>query len=230
MDDYDNDNERKMSRNALLRPRPTSLLMSATTVDLIRHGEPVGGRMIRGNGCDHRLNSLGWTQMRAAVQPAIDAGAPWQQIVSSPMARCREFAVELAGRLGLPLAVEPDLREIGMGAWEGLRPAEIAAQDPGGFEAFRRDPVAHRPPGGEQLAAFRSRVARAYARQLAHWPGRHLLIVCHGGVSRALIGHALGADDAAWYRMTIDYAGVSRLVHDRFGASVHYVNARCARG
>jgi probable phosphoglycerate mutase len=202
----------------------------STTIDLIRHGEPVGGRMIRGNGCDHPLSETGWAQMRAAVQPAEGAAPPWQQIVSSPMARCREFAGELASDLGLPLALEPGLREIGMGAWEGLRPAEAAAASPAAFEAFRRDPAAKRPPGGEQLADFRRRVARAYARQLAHWPGRHLLIVCHAGVSRAILGHLLGADDAAWYRIAIDYAGLSRIIHDpRYGAAVQFINARRAR-
>jgi alpha-ribazole phosphatase len=203
--------------------------MQDTVVDLIRHGEPVGGRMIRGNGCDHPLSETGWAQMRAAVAPAIAQGAPWQQIVSSPMARCREFAGEVASRLGLPLAVEPELREIGMGAWEGHRHSEVAGADPVFFDAFRRDPVAHRPPGGEGLAAFRERIARAYTRQLAHWPGQHLLIVCHAGVSRAVLGYVLGAEDAAWYRMTIDYAGVSRIAHGAFGGSVHFVNAPHAR-
>ena len=203
--------------------------MPETVVDLIRHGEPVGGRMIRGNGCDHPLSELGWTQMRTAVEPADGEPAPWQQVVSSPMARCHAFAVELATRLGLPLAVEPELREIGMGAWEGLRPSDVAAAQPDAFQAFRADPATHRPPGGEPLSAFRERIARAYERQLAHWPGRHLLIVCHAGVSRAVLGHVLGADDAAWYRIGIDYAGMSRIRHGRHGAAIDYVNARQVR-
>ncbi|WP_295885397.1 histidine phosphatase family protein [uncultured Thiohalocapsa sp.] len=204
--------------------------MQETVVDLIRHGEPAGGRMIRGNGCDHPLSTTGWAQMRPAVAPAAEGKAPWQQIVTSPMRRCHAFAVELAGHLGLPLAVEPQLREIGMGAWEGRRPTEVAVAEPDAFHAFRSDPVAHRPPGGEQLADFRRRIARAYERQLAHWPGHRLLIVCHAGVTRAVLGHVLGAEDAAWYRMAIDYAGVSRVRHGVFGAAVEYVNARKARG
>jgi probable phosphoglycerate mutase len=204
--------------------------MQETIVDLIRHGEPVGGRMIRGNGCDHPLSELGWAQMRAAVDDHAGGPPGWQQVISSPMARCREFAMELASRLGLPLGVEPELREIGMGAWEGMRPSEVAAAEPDAFQAFRRDPVGHRPPGGEGLAAFRERIARAYERQLVHWPGRHLIIVCHAGVSRAIVGHVLGADEAAWYRIVIDYAGVSRIRHGRHGAAVEYMNARRARG
>jgi probable phosphoglycerate mutase len=197
-----------------------------TIVDLIRHGEPQGGRMIRGQGVDHPLSALGWEQMRAAV----GAFAPWHQVISSPMARSREFARELANRHGLPLAVDPAFREIAMGGWEGRRSAEIAEQEPEAFSAFRRDPVANRPPGGERLEALQARIGRAYDRQVAAYPGRHLLIVCHAGVSRAIVGHVLNADPEHWYRIRIDYAGLTRVRHDRFGTSLEFVNAERLRG
>jgi len=200
-------------------------MMSETLVDLIRHGEPEGGRMIRGSGVDHPLSALGWRQMRAALGNA----APWHQIVSSPMARCRPFALELAGRHGLPLAVEPTLHEIGMGAWEGRRASEVAAAEPLAYEAFRRDPVRNRPPGGETLEALAGRVGEVFDRLVCVHPGRHLLLVCHAGVSRAILGHALGAPPSAWYRLQIDYAGLSRIRYGRFGAFVEHVNARQLR-
>jgi probable phosphoglycerate mutase len=195
--------------------------MHDTIVDLIRHGEPQGGPMIRGNGCDHPLSALGWRQMWDALGDA----APWDQVVSSPMARCRHVAAAVAGRLGLPLAVEPQLREIGMGRWEGRRRAEIEVEEPQAYLAFLRDPVANRPPGGERLEALRARIGAAYERQVAAWPGRHLLIVCHAGVSRAVVGHLLGADNERWYRMRIDYAGITRIRHGRFGPSIQCINA-----
>lgn len=196
-----------------------------TIVDLIRHGEPRGGRMIRGQGVDHPLSPLGWEQMWAAV----GAEAPWDQILSSPMARSRAFARELAGRYGLPLAIDPELREIAMGAWEGRRPLELMHAEPAAFAEFQRDPVANRPPGGERLEALQARVGRAYERQFATYPGRHLLIVCHAGVSRALIGHVLDAAPQHWSRIRIDYAGLTRIRHDRFGCSLEFVNAERAR-
>jgi probable phosphoglycerate mutase len=196
-----------------------------TIVDLIRHGEPRGGRMIRGQGVDHPLSVLGWQQMWRAVGDDV----PWDQVISSPMARCRVFANRLAAHHGLPLAVDPELREIAMGAWEGRRPAELAHEQPDTFTAFRRDPVANRPPGGERLEALQKRVAHAYGRQLASYPGRHLLIICHAGVMRAIIGHALNADPQHWYRLRIDYAGTARIRHDGFGASLEYVNADSIR-
>lgn len=229
-----------------------------TIIDLIRHGEPEGGRMIRGQGVDHPLGALGWAQMCAAVGETLvhsraplsapgsspnptlipagtsdDAPAPgptavtadWDQILSSPLARCREFALALASRRRLPLAVDPQLREIDMGAWEGHRPNDLAAQAPAAFTDYLRDPVRHRPPGGERLEAMVARVGAAYDRHVASYPGHHLLIVCHAGVSRALIGHLLGADPARWARLRIDYAGLTRIRHGRFGAAIEFVNA-----
>ena len=37
-----------------------------TTFDLLRHGEPVGGRMLRGR-TDHPLSERGWQQVTEAV-------------------------------------------------------------------------------------------------------------------------------------------------------------------
>ena len=181
--------------------------------------------MFRGSGCDHPLNAHGWQQMRAALGDA----APWDQILTSPMARCREFALELAVRHHLPLAVEPQLCEVGMGRWEGRRPTEVAAAEPDAFADFLRDPLMHRPPEGERLEHLRARIGNAYDRQLAAWPGRHLLIVCHAGVTRALMGHLLNADALGWWRMRVDYAGLARIRHGQHGASIEYFNAERIR-
>lgn len=199
--------------------------MRDTFVDLIRHGEPRGGLMIRGRDADHPLSPLGWQQMREAVGDA----APWSQVVSSPLARCREFACELASRHQLPLVVEPELHEISMGRWEGRRHREIAVSEPEAFINFYRDPAVHRPPGGETLEALVARVGHVYDRLLAQHRGRHLLIVAHAGVSKAILGHLLKAEPRHWYRIRIDFAGLCRVRHDRFGAGIQYVNARRLR-
>lgn len=196
--------------------------MSETLVDLIRHGEPVGGARYRGNGTDDPLSVSGWSQMTYA----LGASAPWDQIISSPMSRCRVFAADLAGRHGLPLVVDPQLIEVGMGAWEGRARTAVADEEPERYAAFYRDPVGERPAGAEPLARLLVRVADAYAGHLAAYPGRHLLIVCHAGVMRALVGHLLGADARRWYRIRIDYAGLVRVRHGALGPSIEWVNGR----
>ncbi|MBK1723641.1 histidine phosphatase family protein [Thiocystis violacea] len=194
--------------------------MQDTLIDLIRHGEPVGGRRYRGNGADDPLSPTGWRQMWQAVGD----DAPWDQVISSPMQRCHAFARELAGRHQLPLAVDPGFLEVGMGAWEGRSHAQVEAAEPQRYAAFYRDPVGCRPPGAEPLDAFLARIAAAYARQLAAYPGRRLLIVCHAGVTRAVVGHVLGAEPKGWYRLRVDYAGLTRIREDRFGPSLEFFN------
>ena len=108
----------------------------SVTLDLMRHGEPVGGRKYRGQ-IDDPLSEKGWAQMQAAVGDA----APWTRIVSSPLLRCRAFAEALAGRHELPLILDDRLREVGFGIWEGKSAAEIELEAPGTLARFKADPA-----------------------------------------------------------------------------------------
>jgi broad specificity phosphatase PhoE len=41
------------------------------TLDLLRHGEPEGGRLYRGNLLDNPLSEKGWQQMQASVNGIV---------------------------------------------------------------------------------------------------------------------------------------------------------------
>lgn len=194
--------------------------MADTRIDLIRHGEPEGGARYRGGGTDDPLSARGWGQMRDALGDA----APWDRIITSPLTRCQQFATELAGRHALTLTIEPAFREVGMGVWEGRSHAEVAETEPEAYAAFHRDPVGCRPLGAEPLDGFCARVAETFDRLLESDAGRHLLIVCHAGVSRAIVGHVLRLEPGRWYGINIDYAGISRIRAGRFGPVVEFIN------
>jgi alpha-ribazole phosphatase/probable phosphoglycerate mutase len=182
--------------------------MKATVshVDLLRHGEPVGGRRYRGQ-VDDPLSDKGWRQMRMATATE----RPWKVIVSSPLLRCRAFAEELAGEAGLPLSLDDRLKEVGFGRWEGKTAEELEAAQPGIVFAFKRDPVGCRPEGAEALAAFHERVAAAYDEILLRHAGNHVLIVAHAGVIRMVLSRVLGLDPAHAYRIQIGSAALARL-------------------
>jgi alpha-ribazole phosphatase/probable phosphoglycerate mutase len=186
-----------------------------TIVDLIRHGEPVGGQKYRGQ-TDDPLSEKGWAQMRAAVA----AHRPWQQIVSSPLSRCRVFAEELARRHDLPLELDERFKEIGFGAWEGRTAEELKRDDPDVVHRFWLDPVTHRPPGAEPLAKFQGRVIAAWEELVARQRGRHVLVVCHAGVVRMLVSHALGIPLERLFRIQVPNAGLTRLKVSHNGAGV----------
>ena len=187
----------------------------STTLDLMRHGEPVGGRRYRGQ-IDDPLSEKGWAQMRAAVGEA----APWTRIVSSPLLRCRAFAEILADRHGLPLAFDDRLKEVGFGEWEGLSAAEIEQAAPGTLARFKADPVNARPQGAEPLADFQARVAAGLEGLLAQHAGQHVLLVGHAGVIRMALAWALHIPLEHAYRIEVASATLTRLRFDAGRASL----------
>lgn len=161
--------------------------MTDTRIDLLRHGETEGGARYRG-AIDDALSARGWEQMRAVVGES----GPWSRIVSSPLQRCAAFASETEQIHRLPLDIEPRLRELHFGDWEGKTSVEIHAAWPDRLERFWSDPVNHPPPGGENFSAFQARVLGAWDDLLARHAGAHLLIVTHGGPIRVILGRARG--------------------------------------
>ena len=186
-----------------------------TTLDLMRHGEPVGGRKYRGQ-VDDPLSDKGWAQMHAAVGET----PPWSGIVSSPLLRCRAFAETLAERHGLPLALDDRLKEVGFGDWEGRTAAEIEADAPGALARFKADPVNARPFGSEPLAEFHARVSAALDDVLAANDGRHVLLVGHAGVMRMALAWALHIPLEHAYRIEVATASITRLRFDDGRASL----------
>jgi len=176
-----------------------------TYIDVIRHGEPEGGRRYRGYSVDDPLTEKGWTQMRAAVTK----NSPWQHIVSSPLKRCLEFAQELADDLQINVSVDDRIKEIGFGVWEGKTPEEILAEDADALNHFYRDPVNNRPQGAEPLDTFSDRVWQAYQAIAEEHKGKHVLIVAHAGVARAITANILRMSlDDVYSRLGIEYGGV----------------------
>lgn len=179
---------------------------STVLVDLIRHGEPVGGRRYRGQS-DDPLSDKGWQQMWEAVADHH----PWDGVLASPLRRCREFAEALCQRHGLPLALDDRLMEIGFGQWEGRTASQICASDPDRLRRFWTDPLNNRPPGAEQLMAFAARVVAAWDDCLDARHGQHVLVVAHAGVIRMIMRHVLDMPLERLFRIQVGNAAITRI-------------------
>jgi alpha-ribazole phosphatase len=176
-----------------------------TYIDVIRHGEPVGGRRYRGFSVDDPLTEKGWEQMRAAVPET----PKWQHIVSSPLKRCLDFSQELANDLQVEYSVEDNVKEIGFGDWEGKTPEEILAQDSEALNHFYQDPVNNRPAGAEPLDSFSERVWGAYQKIIKEHQNKHILVVAHAGVARAITANILQMSlDDVYSRLKIEYGAI----------------------
>jgi alpha-ribazole phosphatase len=181
-------------------------LSDTTTIDLLRHGEPVGGKRYRGQ-LDDPLSELGWRQMRHAAS----AANPWQAIITSPLCRCHEFARELSSKLSIPLTIDDRLKEVGFGSWEGQTRQMIQTRDASILSQFYCDPINNRPAGAEPLEEFSRRVVEALQAAVQNHCGQHILLVAHAGVIRAALASTLNLPLANMYRFSIASASLSRI-------------------
>lgn len=182
--------------------------MPETRIDLLRHGQCEGGEIFRGS-TDVALTNEGWSAMRSSLTGMEPA--PWQRIVSSPLQRCRRFAEALSEQWDLPLTLEPDLREMHFGDWEGREYADLWDNDPQ-LRLWGEDPERHTPPNGEPLAEFAARVLGALEHLACAHSDEHLLIVTHGGVIRLLLTQAKGWPRSEMRQMPVPYAHFASLV------------------
>lgn len=153
---------------------------------LVRHARPV----VAPGTCYGALDVPADVQANAECAARL-AGVLAQdaQVWVSPLARCLQLAQALqALRPDLAAQVDPDLREIDFGSWEGQRWEAIPKAC---IDAWTDDFCAHRFGGTENVAEFLARidaVRQRTARALAASPGagREAVWLTHAGVARAL--------------------------------------------
>ncbi len=156
---------------------------------LVRHGQSQwnAARRLQGQA-DIGLSELGKRQADA-LRPVIgDIGHC--RAVSSDLERVRDTAHRIGAD---PLQFNQDLREIDVGDWTGLAIDEIRAEDEDAYLGWRAGTSA--PPGGEIWADFVARVTGVIEAERAV-ACQNLLVVCHGGVIRALLQHYVGLNPA----------------------------------
>ena len=183
-----------------------------TQIDVIRHGEPVGGRRYRGHGVDDPLTEAGWQQMWTAVAGRAD----WHHISTSPLTRCLDFAQQLSKKHKIGYSIDDRFKEIGFGTWEGLTPDEILAMDANALDHFYKDPLRNRPEGAEPLETFSKRVWDAYQDISRKHTNENVLVVGHAGVIRAITANILGMElDHVYSNLKIEYGGiVTSIIED----------------
>lgn len=186
-----------------------------TTLLLIRHGETAWNaeRRLQGH-LDIPLNPEGERQARLLA--AALASEPLDLIVSSDLMRAQQTAQAIAELRGMPLQVEPGLRERCYGGFEGLLYSEIEARYPCEFAAWQaRDIDAILPQGQNCGETFRDFFARAtdaiLALARAH-PGRTLALVAHGGVLECAYRLAQGLPLETPRTFKVFNASVNRFV------------------
>ncbi|MBD3664572.1 histidine phosphatase family protein [Sulfitobacter sp. TSTF-M16] len=149
---------------------------------LLRHGHTAWNRAGRIQGrTDIALDDAARAQLgQLRLPPPWDTAALW----SSPLSRAAETAWLVAGR---DPQTDAALMEMNWGAWEGKQGTELHADPASGFRHIETWGWNFTPPGGEPPAALRARLV-PWAKALTD----DAVAVCHIGVMRVLLAHALG--------------------------------------
>ena len=163
-----------------------------TTLLLVRHGETDWNRDGRWQGhADTPLNERGREQARS-LAAQLEGGESIAAVYASDLARARETAEIVAAPLGLEVEIDPRLREIDFGSWEGLTTPEIEQRFPEEVARWRSNDGSQAFAGGETYAEMGERVVRALSDIAAAHPSQTVLVILHGGPIRGILAHAAG--------------------------------------
>lgn len=196
---------------SFVRPR------GATDILLIRHGESVPARedapfeLVEGHG-DPELDPVGVDQAEkvcARLAGRTD-GKAIDAIYVTTLQRTSQTAAPLAKVLGLEPMVEPDLREVFLGEWEGgIYRLKVSQGDPISFrmlEEERWDVI----PGAERDEDFAERVRAGINRIAGKHPDQTVAVFTHGGVIGRAVAEASGSRPFSF--LAANNASITHLV------------------
>lgn len=193
-------------------------------VIFVRHGESVWNEARRFQGhSDPDLSARGRAQAALVAQRLCGVG-PIAALYTSPLRRAAATAEAIGEALGLPARPEGDLREVGLGAWEGLSPAEIGERWGDAYLRWVRDPGSILPAGGEPMDRFWDRVASAVDRIRGAHPAADIVIVSHGGAIGAYLCRALGLGISSLFRFKLENASLTEVLEDHIGTRLALLN------
>ncbi len=182
-----------------------------TELILVRHGQTDWNVEGRYQGqADPPLNETG---LRQARQTALELqNLALSALYTSDLRRAQQTAQVIAEASGLTVQLEPRLREVSLGEWEGELYTDIRACYPALLHRWQEEPLKTIPPGGESILALSRRVLEAVEEIVARHNGQQVCIVAHNVAIATIKCHYLDipleriwsllSPNAAWERLT----------------------------
>lgn len=193
------------------------------TIYLLRHGEirqePGGRRYIGQTDLPLSLSGIRQAERWQVFFDTIDLAA----VYCSDLQRSEQTAQVIVRGHDMEVAPLAALREIDLGAWEGLPFKTVRSEQRQAYERRGRDPGGYRPPSGESFGDLQARVVPCFEEIVGEHNG-NLLIVGHAGVNRVLLCYLLGMPLNHLFRIGQDYAALNVIRVDAPGIRVQAVN------
>jgi len=177
---------------------------------VVRHGETAWNAEGRVQGqLDVPLSEVGVSQARAVA--AALRGEKFSAIYSSDLQRVTQTAEPAARRLGLPVHLDPRLRERHYGMFQTLTYAEVKIKHPEDYARFKAKDPDYDFRTGESLRAFSARSIECLADLATRHPGESILVFTHGGVLEMARRFATQASLSTVREFEIPNCGLNRM-------------------
>ena len=184
--------------------------MPQTLLCVVRHGETAWNAEGRVQGqLDVPLNEVGLSQARAVA--AALQGERFTTIYSSDLQRVTQTAEPSARMLGLPVHLDPRLRERHYGMFQTLTYADVKVLHPEDYARFKAKDPDYDFRTGESLRAFSARSIECLADLAARHSGESILVFTHGGVLEMARRFATGASLSTVREFEIPNCGLNRM-------------------
>jgi broad specificity phosphatase PhoE len=123
--------------------------------------------------------------------------------------------------------VEPSLKEMHFGRWEGLTAAEVEKSEPELYKKCVAADINFRFPEGESIHEFLDRVTKGLERIILNSDDPVIAVVTHSGVVRMALIDLLNLDFKLNWHFRIDYGSLSVFeIHEDF-TSIVKINDTC---
>lgn len=173
--------------------------MPPSDLYLVRHAQSEWNAAGRWQGqADPPLSELGLRQARELAVRFPDA--PVERLLSSDLQRALATAAPLAERFGVDVEIDPSLRELDVGSWQGRTRAEIEAAEPGAMSRYYEGSPGW--TGGETFDDHELRVAGVAQRIASLDAEGAAVVVTHGGTLRAIVRTLLEIPHAQRWRIS----------------------------
>jgi len=177
---------------------------------LVRHGETAWNATGRFQGqMDIDLNDAGERQAFAVAERL--ASEEIHAIYASDLRRACDTAATIAARHPMAVQVDPRLREIDFGAWQGLTYAQMQEQDPEGLAAWNADRENRCPPRGESLSQVANRLSLLLDEIRLQYADHTVVLVSHGGTVRLVLCLLLGHPLSAYWQFEVDNTAIAEI-------------------
>ncbi|MFP4497403.1 MAG: histidine phosphatase family protein [Vulcanimicrobiota bacterium] len=197
---------------------------------VIRHGESEYNKTGRIQGhIDIPLSAKGKEEAESLKKRLLKNIDNFMNVAvySSDLIRARQtaepFVKEISRNCRVDLHLEPDLREINLGAWQGKTREELRAEknhlDVSDFELWLEDPRKIVPENAESMTQFYDRTVGTFRKiaRIEFGNNEHVVLFTHGGVVSMVLnflegrrpGNFVGFEIENARGVVINYDGVT---------------------